>query len=260
MTSLWKMTQISKLRAGSQCAGHCPSVALLRQARRFHSTRGVRVPLAGSLTFHPLGGPRGSASASGYGACAARWLSGTVGIMVRGDGPGASSWVGAPGAGPGRAGASPWSRYHHSVRVETRIRRRLAFRSMLLRLSRRTKDCRGACAYPRWADLRCAGSGGEGEVTSHTRPGEYLSQFLLRCAHRGYAKSASAGFAGWFRDMIVAPGAARSPPQVASLNWRPALRVAGFPLQPTCQTPKLGARPATTALGPCHSGVHPILI
>ena len=34
------MIQISKLKAGGQCAGrHCPSVALFRRARGFHSTR-----------------------------------------------------------------------------------------------------------------------------------------------------------------------------------------------------------------------------
>jgi hypothetical protein len=57
MTSLWKMTpsQISKLKAGSQCAGNCPSVALMRRAR-FHSTP-EESPSRG-VTFHgdPLGG------------------------------------------------------------------------------------------------------------------------------------------------------------------------------------------------------------
>jgi hypothetical protein len=58
MTSLWKTIQIStsKLKAGSQCAGHCPSVALLtrRRARGFHLTRRVRVTVC--QIFHPLGG------------------------------------------------------------------------------------------------------------------------------------------------------------------------------------------------------------
>jgi hypothetical protein len=56
MTSLWKTIQISKLKAGSQCAGHCPSVALLRRARGFHCqwhlTRRVRVTVC--QIFHPL--------------------------------------------------------------------------------------------------------------------------------------------------------------------------------------------------------------
>ena len=45
MTTLWKTTQISKLKAGSQCSGrgHCPLVALLRRARVFRSTRRVQV-------------------------------------------------------------------------------------------------------------------------------------------------------------------------------------------------------------------------
>jgi hypothetical protein len=85
MTTLRKTTQISKLKAGSQCAGrgHCPFVALLRRAP-------VGIPLNSEspscgLTFHPGGQwalghgaaavPVGTVTAQ---ACAAHWLSGTV--------------------------------------------------------------------------------------------------------------------------------------------------------------------------------------
>jgi hypothetical protein len=127
-TSLWKTIQISKLKAGSQCAGHCPSVALLRRARGFHLTRRVRVTVC--QIFHPLGGWDAAEGLSGrshgasarLGACAAHWLSGTVrdygqGLWSLPAWQVRSGQDQGPAPGLAQAGASPWSLSHHSSSV-----------------------------------------------------------------------------------------------------------------------------------------------
>ena len=111
MTSLWKMAQItSKLKAVCQCAGHCPSVALLRQARD-----STQLGESESRSDIPSPWDNGRYYCSrravplAVGACAAAHQ-----LAVR-DCQGLWSGTRDQGPAPGlaRAGASPWSRYHH---------------------------------------------------------------------------------------------------------------------------------------------------
>ena len=105
MTSLWKMpvTQISKLKAGSFVEA------------------GTGIPLnsespSHGLTFHPPGTVAVGAGRSASGHWHSCSLRRTLRLAVR-DCQGL--WAGTRDQGPApgwaRAGASPWSRYHHRI-------------------------------------------------------------------------------------------------------------------------------------------------
>jgi hypothetical protein len=118
------------------------------------------------------------------------------------------------------------------VRVEMCIRR-LAFRSMLLRLSRRTKDCRGVRVYQTLSVLHCSSGlicavpAQEAKTNRHQTLRVLPWSALLFCAHRRCLYPETCSGNCWFRRCFIrvtyswrhelTPGAARYP--VVLMDW-----------------------------------------